>query len=870
MERFKILLAFLFFNCSVINSGAQTSNFYRTYSYGGMQGGLAVVGMPDGGFIGTGQHYMNGSQGDCDIYVYRVDACGKLLWLKLIGLPGQEGGKSIRLRNNGNLMITGIYDGSGVVMELDVNGNVIWEKRYNILNWVTNSADLPNGDFVISGFFDAIGSNRRFLARCNPTGSVIWSRELNGMGHVNSSVVVLSNGNILMDGTYLVNNGDLSITAFDQNGNQLWCNAYGSPNGFADGDHQQWGSKLFYDANENKVIAISNTSNLGSDDILVMKIDPSTGSPVWSTIFGGTGSDQSRDIVKIPDGYAIVGNSDGFNLTRTASGNTLSEDMLERDILLFAINDTGGFKWGRIYGGNRRDKGIGLRHNDDGSFLISAYTASDFFHAVQTVEPFDPLFIRTDTSGRLTCQSRDIVLNATVVNMTANPGGTYFTSNIVESPSNSVVNSITPPDEYICLSCVTDPIFVPSDTVVCINEPVSFYNTTTFGLKCYQRWSINGTTWDGGIDTVTYTFDTPGIYPILLYSNCGASTDTFRINIHVRPFPEPAFTVNNNCLHDSTRFNNSSTLAVGQVSSWKWSFGDGTFSNTVSPVRVYDQIGTYPVILSVTSDAGCTKTDTDQVTVFPLPVPAFSTEDVCLSDSAKFNNFSNGPYPISRYQWDFGDSTTSTLINPYHRYHSSGKHFIRLSAYDVHGCKDVFLNEIDIQPLPLPDFDFEPPSCDLSLPAWFKNRSANFVDANWYFGDGDTSNSISPEHLYAVPGSYPVKLVLTSEKGCRDSIVDQYVVIPEIYRLFTPNCFTPNNDLRNDIFYASGEGIDQFKMDIYDRWGNLIFSSVDVNEGWDGTVNGKTSQNDVFVFLINTTDRCGTEHRYSGRVTVLK
>lgn len=88
----KRLLTAIFTILSILAFG-QNSTFYRKYNLYGMQGGLGVVETPEGGFVGVGQHEGNGSAGDCDVYVYKVDPCGNLEWMKLIGTSSQEGGK---------------------------------------------------------------------------------------------------------------------------------------------------------------------------------------------------------------------------------------------------------------------------------------------------------------------------------------------------------------------------------------------------------------------------------------------------------------------------------------------------------------------------------------------------------------------------------------------------------------------------------------------------------------------------------------------------------------------------------------------------------------------------------------------------------
>jgi gliding motility-associated-like protein len=100
--------------------------------------------------------------------------------------------------------------------------------------------------------------------------------------------------------------------------------------------------------------------------------------------------------------------------------------------------------------------------------------------------------------------------------------------------------------------------------------------------------------------------------------------------------------------------------------------------------------------------------------------------------------------------------------------------------------------------------------------------------------------------------------------------------------LYVPNAFTPNGDHLNDFFAAKGEGITSFSMNIFDRWGNLLFATDDINKGWNGKIqsghyllkeDGKaTSQEDVYIWKINYTTQCFPKkvNREIGNVTIIK
>ena len=115
--------------------------------------------------------------------------------------------------------------------------------------------------------------------------------------------------------------------------------------------------------------------------------------------------------------------------------------------------------------------------------------------------------------------------------------------------------------------------------------------------------------------------------------------------------------------------------------------------------------------------------------------------------------------------------------------------------------------------------------------------------------------------------------IAVNTNGCRDSIA-KIIDIKPAFTIYIPNAFTPNSDGINDGFRASGIGIKEFNMQIYDRWGNLIFESDDINKAWDGSVNGKgdyeNAKQDVYVWKATVKDVLLKNHDLIGHVSLVK
>ena len=180
--------------------------------------------------------------------------------------------------------------------------------------------------------------------------------------------------------------------------------------------------------------------------------------------------------------------------------------------------------------------------------------------------------------------------------------------------------------------------------------------------------------------------------------------------------------------------------------------------------------------------------------------------------------------------------------------------------------------------LPTADFDYgQQPVSILAPEVQFTNQSTpGLPHYSWNFGDvygTDTSSLFNPSHTYNNVGTYYVTLTVSTASGCSATVVKP-VVINEDYAIYVPNAFSPNGDGVNEIFKAEGEGIKDFKLYIFDRWGLLIFYSDDINKGWDGRVQGTGSvdpvQEDVYVWKIEATDYAKKGHKLHGTVTLLK
>ncbi|HEY4798139.1 MAG TPA: gliding motility-associated C-terminal domain-containing protein, partial [Bacteroidia bacterium] len=151
----------------------------------------------------------------------------------------------------------------------------------------------------------------------------------------------------------------------------------------------------------------------------------------------------------------------------------------------------------------------------------------------------------------------------------------------------------------------------------------------------------------------------------------------------------------------------------------------------------------------------------------------------------------------------------------------------------------------------------------------FKDSSLNAISWNWNFGDTYTSALQNPSHTYSASGTFSVTLTTSNSIGCPNT-KDTVVIVPPFSQLYIPTSFTPNGDGNNDIYYVFGKCLTDMTFRIYDRWGEKIFETTDVNTGWDGMYKGEKENAGVFIYSFEGTLTTGEKVNQKGNITLIR
>ncbi|MBP9152997.1 MAG: PKD domain-containing protein, partial [Flavobacteriales bacterium] len=360
----------------------------------------------------------------------------------------------------------------------------------------------------------------------------------------------------------------------------------------------------------------------------------------------------------------------------------------------------------------------------------------------------------------------------------------------------------------------------------------------------------------------------------LIVETDNGCSDTVVHDVIVNPTPVMNISGMDTCLNDETAFVNNSSPQDNTIISWDWDFGDGDVLNGSTAVHTYLDYGIFTVSLTATTDSGCVATGTTQVEVFPNPEPAFALIEAegCTPHDVLFVNQSTIATGFnSIYEWDLGDGTTSSVPSPQNTYVDSGYYDITLSVTSAKGCNTVIsvANAVRANITPVADFTIKEDVLSLlDAEVVLTDASQHALTWNWNLGDGTSSTSLNPTHIYSQPGTYELQLTVTNG-DCEDTKLGLVKVEP-IFTFYIPNSFTPDDDGLNETFFGTGESVKTYNMKITDRWGKLIFESNDPDFHWDGTHLGKQVEIGVYVYQFYVEDLFGYAHLYTGHVTLLR
>ena len=422
-----------------------------------------------------------------------------------------------------------------------------------------------------------------------------------------------------------------------------------------------------------------------------------------------------------------------------------------------------------------------------------------------------------------------------------------------------------------------------------ISAPMCEKNNIVFSDSSVANYSkISQRLWDFGMGAVTdkktdtvfnYQYAIANSYTVSLKvitdSGCVSNIASKTLKVNYLPriqFTQPAVV----CLPDGNAvFTNTSTIPDGTESqfSYYWNFGDMNNASTwllKDGSHRFGAVGTYPVTLKITSKDGCIDSATQQfANIYPQPKASFTTsaDTICVNGQINFSDNSKGlTSAVNAWNWNFGNNTTSVVQNPTKNFSDSGSFNVSLFIYNTLGCvSDTSIKQIVIEPYPV--LKLGPTKVVLEngqialVPQFVFGRSLNYLWNPATYLNSDTT---------AVPISSPkaditYSLTLTGAGNCT---VSDNVFIKVLLAPIVPNAFSPNGDGINDTWKIQYlESYPGATIDVFNRYGQKVFSATGYNTEWDGKFNGSPLPIGTYYYIINPKNGRSI---INGSVTIIK
>jgi gliding motility-associated-like protein len=473
----------------------------------------------------------------------------------------------------------------------------------------------------------------------------------------------------------------------------------------------------------------------------------------------------------------------------------------------------------------------------------------------------------------ITATGPSTVCDGETINLVSSFGASYLWNN-GETTQSITVNdegpySVSLVDFFGCPSPSSNPFIntiltLPARPTISADGPLTFCIGNSVTLSSSEPI---GNRWNTGALTQQITTNTNGEYFVQIQGSNGCfslPSDTLTVFVNPTP-PLPSISADGPLTFCK---GGKVTLSVLDGQSYLWNNGD--------TAQFLEIDTTFLVSVSVIDICGVSHLLQASITQLQKPNINFSTDDTlgCAPLNANFVSTTTNSINLI---WDFGDGNgnNSNVANPINEYENSGEFSVTLFAVATNGCSAKLTKPMLVKALRNPEADFEmsPTEVKMSNPeVQFTDLSSNDVQRwRWFFGSRDSSNFQHPSYSYQDTGNFKVWMVVYNDLGCTDTARNEVRVVGDLI-MYAPNAFTPNGDGINDVFAPKGTYIDpkKYNLKIFNRWGELVFETIDINKGWDGAVgieNLRITGN--YHWQLEVTDKSGESHQLKGVVSLL-
>lgn len=847
------------------------------------------------------------SNGNRDVYISKQDPAGNLVWAKALGGPNNDQATAIAIDASGNIYLNGFFfntvdfdPGAGIynlsssgqwdifILKLDGSGNFIWARQaggpdydepwglaldaagnvYTCGEFASAVVDFDPGPGVFN--VNSKGNTDAFILKLDAAGNFVWVKQIGGTSLERAhAITVDAPGNIYVTGdffdfavdfdpgpgTYNLPNsgtGDIFVMKLDPAGDFVWARQMG-------GINNEQGNCIAVDAAGNVYTSghflgpgdydpgpgVFTLSSISNTAIFISKLDAS-GNFVWAKQFSGTVSDPmvnngSSLAIDAAQNLYITG---GFVNTVDFDPGPGTRNLTSAgwwDIYIAVLNPAGDLLTVKQMGGNYIDAGADLAIDGNGS----VYLAGEF----NTTADFEPC------------------------------AGTY---NIVSYGADDI---------FLAKFSVPAVTISAGSTVICQGMPVTFTaNIINGGLAPAYQWQVNGV--NAGTNSNTFTSSTLNNNDkvtciVTVNPTCAppVTATSNSISITVDPGVTPSVSIatasTTICTGTSVSFI-ATPVNGGAAPVYQWKV-NGINTGTNAPVFTSSSLADNDVVsLTMTNPSPCASPNTVNSnsilmhvnnSVAPSVSIIASANNICPGIPVTFTATpaNTGTPPV--FQWklngnDVGTNSTGYLLsNPAN---GDNVYCVMNSASVCSTNPLINSNTITMLVNPLPVITFNPPHPTMPAGGSVQLQAtinSGYTGLLWTPAAG-LSNTTIPNPVANPGNTTTYKLEVFTAANCNSSKTITVTVTREIY---IPDAFTPDGNGTNDIFrIPPGTTMTLQQFLVYNRYGNLVFSTHDINKGWDGTFNGARSPAGAYTYIIRGLDARGHEVFLTGMVTLMR
>ena len=806
----------------VVSCSSTNASYQEIWGDTALEEHAGTVLFPTGGYVSAGTRTdTSGVSG----FITRTDSLGIPIWTLEIGGDSAVRFEDIQPLGDTGYVICGhtkfgILGTSGdwdiLVLRVDTQGTILWSQVYGdgVDNYANKVKSSPDGGYIVAGrTANGVGlPDANIMVKINATGGQQWFKYF-GNGGVQTDMDVvptLDSGYVFASSRDDAGQDDWSVIKADAGGFVQWHTSLGST-------FSESAATIALTPDSGYVIA-GDFYRTGSTqpDGLIVKLD-SSGVLQWTRTIGGTQGDDIRHILPSVNG--------GFTL----SGMTMSYGSGGREAFLAELDSTGFLQWMTVYGTAADEEGFQHLSLGNTGYLLSG--TSD----VKDPTANDIYYIRTDCEGANDCQVTNAPTSQAVPNITTTSPGIPLGASGGQSAITLDNNFIILDDSLFCDTvCPVAAGFMVSDSMLCNGDTVFFTNLSTSTIL--SQWWIDSTLYAQTQDTFLIVSDTGQIL-IQLFAQGNFCADTTDQMITGLALPNAAAgTGDVLCGSGPFVLGGNPTGPAGSL--FSWSPGAALDDSTLANPTLAQLTGpsTFQVLVTDTS-TGCSQTDAITLVPSDLELTGLTADTICAGDSTQLEvqvSGGDGPFNVVWSPATGLSDTSGFQVNA-----SAGVTTLYSTIItDSNGCQDTVQLTLPVTDSIIanvtPNTIF---NCE-RLTVRFSNLSEGTNAFQWTFGDGSQSTLAEPERELDFGESLTVSMIAGPGSQCADTLnltIDA-LSFAEDFNPEIPNVFTPNGDGINDVF---DPGLDDAirpcsELQIFNRWGQLIYSSTDAALIWDG------------------------------------